>query len=102
MDRELRKEAAERTIEIGFSGYAIGGLSVSEPRELTREVVEATLEHLPADQPRYLMGVGTPEEIVEYAPLGMDMMDGVLPTQAARDGLLVTSPGGASIHQARA
>ena len=69
MDAALRKESAERTIEIGFPGYAIGGLSVGEPRGLTREIVEATLEHLPADQPRYLMGVGTPEEIVEYANL---------------------------------
>src|SRR5579864_8830162 len=57
MDRGLRKESAERTIEIGFPGYAIGGLSVGEPRELTREIVESTLEHLPQDKPRYLMGV---------------------------------------------
>src|SRR5881227_637458 len=66
MDRALRKESAERTVEIGFHGYAIGGLSVGEPRALTREVVESTIEHLPKDKPRYLMGVGTPEEIVEY------------------------------------
>ena len=58
MDPALRKESAERTVEIGFPGYAIGGLSVGEPRHLTREIVEATLEHLPADKPRYLMGVG--------------------------------------------
>jgi queuine tRNA-ribosyltransferase len=101
MDRELRKESAERTIEIGFPGYAIGGLSVGEPRELTREMVESTLEHLPADQPRYVMGVGTPEEIVEYARLGVDMMDCVLPTRAARHGLLFTSEGKVSIKQAR-
>jgi queuine tRNA-ribosyltransferase len=101
MDRELRRESAERTIEIGFPGYAIGGLSVGEPRELTREIVESTLEHLPADKPRYLMGVGTPEEIVEYANLGVDMMDCVLPTRAARHGLLFTSEGKVSIKQAR-
>ena len=101
MDPGLRKESAERTIEIGFPGYAIGGLSVGEPRELTRETVEATLEHLPADKPRYLMGVGTPEEIVEYASLGIDMMDCVLPTRAARHGLLFTSEGKVSIKQAR-
>jgi len=101
MDRALRKESAERTIEIGFPGYAIGGLSVGEPRELTREVVESTLEHLPKDKPRYLMGVGTPEEIVEYANLGVDMMDCVLPTRAARHGLLFTSEGKISIKQAR-
>ena len=101
MDRQLRKESAERTIEIGFPGYAIGGLSVGEPRSLTREVVESTIEHLPADKPRYLMGVGTPEEIVEYAKLGVDMMDCVLPTRAARHGLLFTSEGKISIKQAR-
>jgi queuine tRNA-ribosyltransferase len=101
MDLDLRKESAERTVEIGFPGYAIGGLSVGEPRERTREVVEATLEHLPKDKPRYLMGVGTPEEIVEYASLGVDMMDCVLPTRAARHGLLFTSEGKISIKQAR-
>ncbi len=101
MDRQLRKESAERTIGIGFPGYAIGGLSVGEPRSLTREVVESTIEHLPAEKPRYLMGVGTPEEIVEYARLGIDMMDCVLPTRAARHGLLFTSEGKISIKQAR-
>jgi queuine tRNA-ribosyltransferase len=101
MDLALRKESAERTIEIGFPGYAIGGLSVGEPRERTREVIAATLEYLPADKPRYVMGVGTPEEIVEYASLGVDMMDCVLPTRAARHGLLFTSEGKVSIKQAR-
>jgi queuine tRNA-ribosyltransferase len=101
MDHALRKESAERTIEIGFDGYAIGGLSVGEPRALTREIVESTIQHLPADKPRYLMGVGTPEEIVEYANLGVDMMDCVLPTRAARHGLLFTSEGKISIKQAR-
>ena len=101
MDRELRRESALRTVEIGFAGYAIGGLSVGEPRELTREIVESTLEHLPKDQPRYLMGVGTPEEIGLYARMGVDMMDCVLPTRAARHGLLFTSEGKISIKQAR-
>jgi queuine tRNA-ribosyltransferase len=97
----LRKESAQRTIAIGFDGYAIGGLSVGEPRTLTREIVEATVEHLPADKPRYLMGVGTPEEISACASLGIDMMDCVLPTRAARHGLLFTSEGKVSIKQAR-
>jgi queuine tRNA-ribosyltransferase len=101
MDPALRKQSAERTIEIGFPGYAIGGLSVGEPRHVTREIVEATVEHLPREQPRYLMGVGTPEEIVEYANLGIDMMDCVLPTRAARHGLLFTSEGRISIKQAQ-
>lgn len=101
MDRELRRESALRTVEIGFPGYAIGGLSVGEPRELTREIIESTLEHLPTDKPRYVMGVGTPEEIAEYAQMGVDMMDCVLPTRAARHGLLFTSEGKVSIKQAR-
>jgi len=101
MDTELRRESAERTIDIGFPGYAIGGLSVGEPRELTHDIVLSTLEHLPADQPRYLMGVGTPEEIAQYAQSGVDMMDCVLPTRAARHGLLFTSEGKVSIKQAR-
>jgi queuine tRNA-ribosyltransferase len=101
MDRELRRESAQRTIEIGFPGYAIGGLSVGEPRELTRDIVLSTLEHLPSDKPRYLMGVGTPEEIAQYAQAGVDMMDCVLPTRAARHGLLFTSEGKVSIKQAR-
>jgi queuine tRNA-ribosyltransferase len=101
MEFDLRKESAERTVEIGFPGYAIGGLSVGEPREVTREVVGATLQYLPAGQPRYLMGVGTPEEIAMYANMGVDMMDCVLPTRAARHGLLFTSEGKISIKQAR-
>jgi len=101
MFADLRRESAERTVEIGFPGYAIGGLSVGEPRTLTREMVEATLPHLPQDQPRYLMGVGTPDEIVEYAALGIDMMDCVLPTRAARHGLLYTSEGKLAIKNAR-
>jgi queuine tRNA-ribosyltransferase len=101
MDLELRRESAERMIDIDFPGYAIGGLSVGEPREITRAVVEATLQHLPADKPRYLMGVGTPEEIATYARMGVDMMDCVLPTRAARHGLLFTSEGKISIKQAR-
>ena len=101
MDAELRRESAARTLEIGFPGYAIGGLSVGEPRELTQDVVLSTLEHLPSDRPRYLMGVGTPEEIALYAQSGVDMMDCVLPTRAARHGLLFTSEGKLSIKQAR-
>ncbi len=101
MDAALRRESAARTIDIGFPGYAIGGLSVGEPREVTRDIVLSTLEHLPSDRPRYLMGVGTPEEIAQYARSGVDMMDCVLPTRAARHGLLFTSEGKVSIKQAR-
>jgi len=101
MSKELRRESALRTVEIGFPGYAIGGLSVGEPRVMTYEIVAETLQHLPADKPRYLMGVGRPEEIVQYARMGVDMMDCVLPTRAARHGLLYTSQGEVSIKQAR-
>ncbi len=101
MYADLRRESAERTVQLGFDGYAIGGLSVGEPRSTTAEVVAATLPHLPRDRPRYLMGVGTPEELVYYAAQGVDMMDCVLPTRAARHGLLYTSQGRISIKNAR-
>ncbi|HTW44367.1 MAG TPA: tRNA guanosine(34) transglycosylase Tgt [Acidobacteriaceae bacterium] len=94
---DLRRESAERLVEMDFPGYAIGGLSVGEPRELTREVIAETLPHLPADKPRYVMGVGYPDEIAEYAAMGVDMMDCVLPTRAARHGLLFTSEGRVNI-----
>ena len=92
----LRRESAERLVEMhyegsGFDGFAIGGLSVGEPRELTRQVIAETLPYLPADKPRYVMGVGYPDEIVEYARMGVDMMDCVIPTRAARHGLLFTN-----------
>lgn len=98
---DLRRESAERTVEIGFPGYAIGGLSVGEPRTATREMIEATLPYLPKDKPRYVMGVGYPDEIVEYAAMGVDMMDCVLPTRAARHGLLFTSEGRMNIKNRR-
>ena len=89
--RDLRRESAERLVEMDFDGYAIGGLSVGEPRELTMETIAEVLPLLPADKPRYLMGVGYPDEIEQYARMGVDMMDCVLPTRAARHGLLFTS-----------
>ncbi len=91
--RDLRRESAEKLVEMGFDGYAIGGLSVGEPRELTLETIAEVLPLLPADKPRYLMGVGYPDEIEQYARMGVDMMDCVLPTRAARHGLLFTSEG---------
>lgn len=98
---DLRRESAERTVEIGFPGYAIGGLSVGESREKTREMIARTLEALPTDKPRYVMGVGYPEEIALYAAMGVDMMDCVLPTRAARHGLLFTSEGRLNIKNMR-
>jgi queuine tRNA-ribosyltransferase len=98
---DLRRESAQRTVEIDFPGYAIGGLSVGEPRPMTYEMVDAAIRFLPEDKPRYLMGVGTPEEIVHYVAAGVDMMDCVLPTRAARHGLLFTSEGRLTIKNAR-
>jgi len=88
MYADLREESADRLVEMDFPGYAIGGLAVGEPREVTREMIALTLEHLPKDKPRYVMGVGYPDEIEEYAKMGVDMMDCVLPTRAGRHGLL--------------
>ncbi len=88
MYADLRKESAERLVEMDFPGYAIGGLAVGEPREVTHEMIARTLEILPRDKPRYVMGVGYPDEIEEYARMGVDMMDCVLPTRAGRHGLL--------------
>ena len=93
MYRDLRRECAERLVEMDFDGYAIGGLSVGEPRDLTLEMIAEVLPLLPADKPRYVMGVGYPDEIEQYARMGVDMMDCVLPTRAARHGLLFTSEG---------
>ncbi len=98
---DLRRESAERTVELDFPGYAIGGLSVGESRAKTMEMIAAVLEILPKDKPRYVMGVGYPEEIVQYAAMGVDMMDCVLPTRAARHGLLFTSEGRINIKNAR-
>ena len=98
---ELRRESAERLIEMDFDGYAIGGLSVGEPRQMTLETIAEVLPLLPADKPRYLMGVGYPDEIEQYAKMGVDMMDCVLPTRAARHGLLFTREGRLNIKAKR-
>ncbi len=90
---DLRKRSAEALLKIGFSGIAIGGLSVGEPKGLMYEVVESTVPSLPWDQPRYLMGVGTPEDLIQNIALGIDMFDCVLPTRNARNGCLFTSRG---------
>ena len=88
MYADLRRESALRLVEMDLPGYAIGGLAVGEPREVTREMIARTLELLPRDKPRYVMGVGYPDEIEEYARMGVDMMDCVLPTRAGRHGLV--------------
>ena len=101
MYTDLRRQCAERLVEMDFDGYAIGGLSVGEPRELTLEMIAEVLPLLPKDKPRYVMGVGYPDEIEQYARMGVDMMDCVLPTRAARHGLLFTSEGRLNIKNKR-
>ncbi len=98
---ELRAKSAELTVSIGFEGYAIGGLSVGEPNETMYQVVEVTAPLLPADQPRYLMGVGTPIDLVECVARGIDMFDCVMPTRNARNGQLFTSEGPLNIKNAQ-
>ncbi len=90
---ELRREQAQALKQLNFEGYALGGLSVGEEKELTWEMVSTTTAELPEDRPRYLMGVGTPEDLVEGVALGVDMFDCVLPTRNARNGMAFTSTG---------
>jgi len=98
---DLRRESAEATVAIGFEGYAIGGLSVGEPPAVMYDIVGQTTPYLPAEQPRYLMGAGTPEDLVESVARGIDMFDCVMPTRNARNGQLFTSEGRINIKNAR-
>lgn len=93
MHADLRKQSAKELVEIGFDGYAIGGLSVGEPNEVMYKMLDETVPSLPEDKPRYLMGVGTPLDILEAVGRGIDMFDCVLPTRNARHGYLFTSTG---------
>ena len=98
---DLRAASAEATTAVGFEGYAIGGLSVGEPATVMYDVVAATAACLPADRPRYLMGVGTPADLVEGVARGIDMFDCVMPTRNARNGQLFTRAGHLNIRNAR-
>ena len=100
-DLVLRAECATRVVQLGFDGYAVGGLSVGEPRPAMLETLAATLEHLPADRPRYLMGVGDPVGLVEAIALGVDLFDCVLPTRLARHGHVLTGEGRLALRNAR-
>jgi queuine tRNA-ribosyltransferase len=93
MYHDLRSLAVDQLLEIGFDGYALGGLSVGEPNELMMDITEHTAKLLPQDHPIYLMGVGTPEDLVESVYRGVDMFDCVMPTRNARNGMLFTSRG---------
>jgi queuine tRNA-ribosyltransferase len=98
---DLRRESLERTVEIGFDGYAIGGLSVGEEKPVMLEVIEEIAPRMPPDNPRYLMGVGTPEDLIEAVARGIDMFDCVLPTRNGRNGQAFTSRGRLNIKNAR-
>ena len=97
--KDLRKESAERTIELDLPGIAIGGLSVGEPKEIFSELLEYTAGFLPREKPRYLMGIGTPDYILDAVRNGVDLFDCVYPTRTARNGLLFTARGQISIKK---
>jgi queuine tRNA-ribosyltransferase len=97
---ELRRQSAEYLTSLDFPGYAIGGLSIGEPKKVTLAMVEETVALLPEDKPRYLMGVGSPEDIVEAVARGCDIFDSALPTRVARNGALFTWQGRQNIHNA--
>ena len=101
MFNDLRSRAAADLARIGFEGYALGGLSVGEPKAMMMDIAEHTLPLLPADRPRYVMGVGTPEDLVDLIGLGADMFDCVMPTRNARNGQLFTDAGTVNIANAR-
>ena len=98
---ELRAESARGTVAIGFEAYAIGGLSVGEPTDVMYDIVSCTTPCLPEGRPRYLMGAGTPQDLVEAVARGIDLFDCVLPTRNARNGQLFTSEGPINIKNAR-
>ena len=100
-DEALRRRATRETVALGFDGYAIGGMAVGEPKPAMYDLTALVAELLPADQPRYLMGVGKPEDLVEAVARGVDMFDCVLPTRNARNGQLFTSEGRINIRNAR-
>lgn len=101
MYEHLREESLEGLKEIGFHGYAVGGLSVGEPKEEMHRIMEKIVRQLPEDKPRYLMGVGTPEDLVEGVSQGIDMFDCVMPTRNARNGWLFTRYGDIKIRNSK-
>ncbi len=101
MYKDLRKQSAEEIVELDLPGYAIGGLSVGEPKEIMYEVMDDCVDYLPADKPRYLMGVGSPDCLFEGVERGIDMFDCVLPTRIARHGMAMTSQGRVNIKNAK-
>jgi len=100
MYQDLRYQSAMEIVEMDLPGYAIGGLSVGEPKELMYEVLDYCVDYLPAEKPRYLMGVGSPDHLFEGVERGVDMFDCVLPTRIARNGTAMTSHGKVVIKNA--
>jgi len=100
-DRALRRDSARALVDMGFDGYAIGGLAVGESQDVMLAMVEEVVPHLPADRPRYLMGVGTPDDLLEAVARGVDMFDCVLPTRNGRHGLAFTRFGAINLKNAR-
>jgi queuine tRNA-ribosyltransferase len=100
-ERDLRIESARELVRIGFDGYAIGGLAVGEPQAVMLDMIDALAPHLPADRPRYLMGVGTPDDLLESLSRGVDMFDCVMPTRAGRHGMVFTRRGRLNLRNAR-
>ena len=98
---DLRRESAQAIVSLDFPGYAIGGLSVGETKETMHEIIDHTLPHIPTNKPRYLMGIGTPQDILECVSKGVDMFDCVMPTRHARNGMLFTSFGSLIIKNAQ-
>ncbi|MGD0564953.1 MAG: tRNA guanosine(34) transglycosylase Tgt [Roseiarcus sp.] len=99
--KDLRVASARELVGIGFDGYAIGGLAVGEPQPVMLEMIETVAPHLPTDRPRYLMGVGTPDDLIESLSRGVDMFDCVMPTRAGRHGLVFTRRGRLNLRNAR-
>jgi queuine tRNA-ribosyltransferase len=100
MHADLRRESVRQLVDLDFPGYAVGGLAVGEPHELSCEMAAAAAAELPADRPRYVMGVGLPEQLADFVGCGVDMMDCVLPTRNARNGCLFTHAGRINIKNA--
>jgi queuine tRNA-ribosyltransferase len=100
-DMALRAQSARALVDIGFHGYAVGGLAVGEPQDVMLKTVEETTPALPADRPRYLMGVGTPEDMLEAVARGIDMFDCVMPTRNGRHGTAFTKNGAINLANAR-
>ena len=101
MYKDLREQSAKEILELDLPGYAVGGLSVGEPKELMYEVLDYTVPLMPEDKPRYLMGVGSPDDLLEGVIRGIDMFDCVLPTRIARNGTAMTSQGKVVVRNAK-